>query len=149
MKSIFNQADNQEIINRINQLSLDSKRQWGKMSVDQMLSHCIAPIDFAFGHTEMKANFLMRLLGKMVKSKMLKSETFKKDSPTAPSFIRKDHYDFEATKSELIEKIQRFEKEGHAVIKNQKHPFFGMMTYNEWDHLHYMHLNHHLTQFGV
>lgn len=149
MKSIFNQADNQEIINRINQLTPESKGKWGKMSVDQMLSHCIAPIDFAFGNTEIKVNFLMQLLGRIVKGKMLKSETFKKDSPTAPSFIRKDHYDFEATKNELIEKVQRFGKEGHSVIKNQKHPFFGTMTYNEWDRLHYMHLNHHLIQFGV
>ena len=149
MKSIFNASDNQEIINRIESLSPESKALWGKMTVDQMLSHCIAPIDIAFGNSSFKANFLMRLLGKMVKGKMLKQDVFNKNSPTAPSFIRSDKYDFEATKKELIGKIKQFEKEGHAVIKNQKHPFFGTMTYDEWDHLHYMHLNHHLQQFGV
>jgi len=149
MKSIFNPTDNNEIISRINALSPESKAKWGKMSVDQMLSHCIAPIDIAFGNSSLKANFLMQILGKMVKAKMLKQDVFKKSSPTAPSFIRTGNYDFEATKNELIGKIQQFEKEGHAVIKNTKHPFFGTMTYEEWDHLQFMHLNHHLKQFGV
>ena len=149
MKSIFNPTDNQEIISRINSLNPESQAKWGKMTVDQMLSHCIAPIDVAFGNSNLKANFLMRILGKMVKAKMLKQAVFKKSSPTAPSFIRTGKYDFEATKNELIEKIQQFEKEGHAVIKNTKHPFFGTMTYEEWDRLQFMHLNHHLQQFGV
>lgn len=149
MKSIFNQSDNQEIINRINQLTPESQAKWGKMTVDQMLSHCIAPIDVAFGNLNLKANFFMQILGKMVKAKMLKSDVFKKNSPTAPKFIRTGKYDFEATKNELIGKIQQFEKEGHAVIKNPKHPFFGEMTYAEWDRLQFMHLNHHLEQFGV
>ena len=149
MKSIFNQTDNQEIISRFNLLHPESKALWGKMSVDQMLSHCIAPIDVAFGNTSLKANFLMQILGKMVKAKMLKQVVFKKSTATAPSFIRTGNYDFETTKNELIGKIQQFEKEGHAVIKNQKHPFFGFMTYEEWDHLQFMHLNHHLEQFGV
>ncbi len=149
MKSIFNQTDNQEIISRIQALSPESKALWGKMSVDQMLSHCIAPIDIAFGNSNLKANFLMQILGKMVKAKMLKQDVFKKNSPTAPSFIRTGNYDFETTKNELIRKIQQFEKEGHAVIKNTKHPFFGTMTHEEWDRLQFMHLNHHLQQFGV
>ena len=149
MKSIFNTTDNQEIIARINSLNPESQAKWGKMTVDQMLSHCIAPIDVAFGNSNLKANFFMQILGKMVKAKMLKQAVFKKSSPTAPSFIRTDKYDFEATKNELIGKIQQFEKDGHAVIKNTKHPFFGVMTYEEWDQLQLMHLNHHLEQFGV
>ncbi len=105
MSSIYNKTDNDLIISRINQLSPEAKAQWGKMTVDQMLSHCQAPMDFAFGKTPMKANFLMRLLGKMVKGKMLKSKEFKKNSPTAPAFIRKGTYDFEQTKNGLIERI--------------------------------------------
>ena len=39
MKDIFNQMDVGEILNRIDQLSPNSKPQWGKMDVAQMLSH--------------------------------------------------------------------------------------------------------------
>jgi len=149
MSSIYDKADNDLIISRIHNLSPESKAQWGKMTVDQMLSHCQAPMDFAFGNTPMKTNFMMRLLGKMIKGKMLKSKEFKKNSPTAPAFIRTENYDFEETRNGLIERINIFSDLGIKAIKTTKHPFFGEMSYDEWSQLHTMHLDHHLRQFGV
>ncbi len=148
MPSIFNSEDNQEIIERINKLNPNSERQWGKMSVDQMMSHCIAPIDIAFGNKQLKANFLFQLLGRMIKKKLINAPRFLKNSPTAPDFIRKDSYDFDKTKLELLEKVKKFQV-GTQVIKTKKHPFFGLMTDQEWDSLQWKHLDHHLRQFGV
>lgn len=148
MASIFNPNDNQDLINRINQLSPQSNRQWGKMTVDQMMSHCIAPIDIAFGNTQLKANFLFQLLGRLIKKKIINAPVFGKNSPTAPDFIRKDKYDFDKTKSELIEKVKMFQ-DGTKVIKTNRHPFFGPMSSQDWDNLQWKHLDHHLRQFGV
>ncbi len=149
MKSVYNPSDNDAFIARINLLTKDSQPLWGKMTVGQMLSHCQAPIDVAFGDLQLRSNFIMRLMGKLFKNKILNSAEFKKNSPTAPDFIRKDAYDFESTKSELIRKFRQFAELGHQSIKSNKHPFFGVMTYEEWDKLHSMHLDHHLKQFGV
>ena len=147
MKSIYNTTDNSELVQRINQLNPDTKAQWGKMSVDQMLMHTNAASEVAFGKKELKINFLMKLVGKMMKNKVFNSE-FKKNSPTAPEFIFKDSYDFENTKNELIKNIQLLE-DGHITIKVMDHPFWGKMTYEDWDKLMYKHLDHHLKQFGV
>lgn len=149
MSSIYNKEDNEIIISRINKLTPESKGLWGKMTVNQMLSHCQAPMDFVFGNTPMKANFLMQLLGKIFKTKILNSNEFKKNSPTAPSFIRTEIYDFHDTKKGLIERINRFSDLGQSAIKTTKHPFFGEMNYEEWSKLQTMHLDHHLKQFGV
>jgi uncharacterized protein DUF1569 len=149
MPSIFDQKDNQELINRINKLQPITLSQWGKMTVDQMMSHCIAPIDVALGNKHLKANFMFSLLGRMIKKKIINAPRFKKDSPTAPDFIRKGTYDFDATKSELIAKIKSFSDEGPQVIKTHKHPFFGPMSNEDWDNLQWKHLDHHLRQFGV
>ena len=149
MSSIYNKSDNDLVIERINKLTPESQRLWGKMTVDQMLSHCQAPFDFTFGNTPMKANFFMRLIGKMLKGKVLGGTDFKKDSPTAPSFIRTGNYDFEETKKGLIERINVFSNLGQDAIKTTNHPFFGEMNYDEWSKLHTMHLDHHLKQFGV
>ncbi|TBX69990.1 DUF1569 domain-containing protein [Flavobacterium silvisoli] len=149
MSSIYSKTDNDLIITRINQLTPESKALWGKMTVDQMLSHCQAPLDFTFGHTPMKANFIMRLFGKMLKGKVFNSNEFKKNSPTAPAFIRTAHYDFDQTKNELIQKIEVFSNLGKDAIKTTNHPFFGELTYDEWSKMHTMHLDHHLKQFGV
>ncbi|MFN3753635.1 DUF1569 domain-containing protein [Flavobacterium sp.] len=149
MSSIFSKVDNDVIISRIHQLTPESKALWGKMTVDQMLSHCQAPLDFAFGKTPMKANFLMRIIGKLARNKILNSKEYHKNSPTAPAFIRKETYDFEAAKQGLIERINIFSELGQKAIKTTKHPFFGEMTYEEWSKMHTMHLDHHLRQFGV
>ena len=149
MKSIYNADDNQEIIERINKLTPESQAQWGKMNAAQMLSHCQAPMDVAFGNLNLKANFFMQLLGKMFKNKILNSAEFKKDSPTAPAFIRNNECDFEQSKADLINKINRFSEFGEKAIKTTKHPFFGEMKLSEWDRLQSMHLDHHMRQFGV
>jgi Protein of unknown function (DUF1569) len=147
MKSIYNPTDNSELVQRINQLNLNSKAQWGKMSVDQMLKHTNAASEVAFGKQELKINFLMKLVGKLLKNKVFNSE-FKKNSPTAPEFIFKDSYDFETSKNELIKNVQLLQ-DGHTTIKVMNHPFWGKMTYEDWDKLMYKHLDHHLRQFGV
>jgi hypothetical protein len=147
MKSIFIPEDNQIIISRINSLTPENKAQWGKMSVDQMFKHCTEAVNVAFGVNELKVNFLMKLFGKMLKNKVLNSE-FQKNSPTAKEFIFTDKYDFEASKKELIAAFSKF-SEGHQSIKLTKHPFWGKMTYEDWDKLMWKHLDHHLKQFGA
>lgn len=149
MNSIYDNVANEAMITRINKLNPDSKALWGKMKVDQMLSHCIALIDLAIGNSEIKVNFMIRIFGRLLKKKIVNSNEFKKNSLTAPSFIRKKDYDFEKTKSDLINKFSSFSKLKHQAIKNTKHPIFGKMGYEEWDKLQWMHLDHHLKQFGV
>ena len=149
MASIFDKNDNNLIISRINALTPETQPLWGKMNVGQMLSHCQAPIDVAFGDAKLRSNFVFLLLGRIFKKKILAAPKFKKNSMTEPSFIRTGVYDFEKTKTELIAKITRFADEGTTCIKIDKHPFFGKMTFEEWDNLQWKHLNHHLKQFGV
>lgn len=148
MKNIFDKNENQDMLSRINLLTPNTKALWGKMTVDQMLSHCIAPIDVGLGNIELKISFPMRILGRMMKKLWLDSPEFKKNSPTAPQFIRKETYDFDATKSELTQKVQKL-GEGFQVIQIKTHPFWGKLSEADWNNLQWKHLDHHLRQFGV
>lgn len=71
MGSIYEKADNEAIIARINSLTPESKALWGKMTVDQMCKHCNASIQIAFGTKELKTNFLLRILGRLIKKQSL------------------------------------------------------------------------------
>ena len=39
MKNLYNEADKNEILNRLENLKVDAVRQWGKMNIVQMLAH--------------------------------------------------------------------------------------------------------------
>jgi hypothetical protein len=147
MSSIFNKSENEAIIARINSLTTESKALWGKMTVDQMCKHCTSAINVAFDKQDVKVNFLMRFLGKILKNKVFNSE-FKRNSPTAKEFVFTNHYDLEIAKKEFIESFSQF-AQGPQTIKVMNHPFWGKMTYEDWDKLMWRHVDHHLKQFGV
>ena len=40
MKNLFDQSTREEILHRLHMLQPETKAQWGKMNVGQMLAHC-------------------------------------------------------------------------------------------------------------
>jgi len=146
MKNLFNQADKQEIINRINTLTPESKRQWGEMDVAQMLKHCTKPLELALTNPKPARNFIGRLIGPMAKNAVFGPKPFKKGSYTPKEFKIVTQEDFEIQKKALLELIDKFKAEN---ITDKVHPFFGKTNDKEWGEGQYKHLDHHLTQFGV
>jgi hypothetical protein len=149
MKSIFNLDDKNDILNRIDELHPNSKPMWGKMSVSQMLAHCIKPTKISSGEIEGKQRLIGKLFGSMAKKQMLIDGPMKKNLPTDASFIVKSDPDFYESQKELKEAIQSLYETDKTALLHRKHPFFGKMTVDEWGVLNYKHYDHHLRQFGV
>ena len=85
MKSVFDTTTREELITRINSLSLQSKTQWGKMNVFQMVRHCILCDEMMMGKKQVKRVFIGRLLGRMLLKNILKDDKpFGENAPTSP-----------------------------------------------------------------
>lgn len=150
MPSLFNKADCEMYIERINKLNPQSKPQWGKMNVAQMLAHCTAPLKMAHGEIKSKRGLISILFGKSAKKKYVNSPApFPKELPTDPNFKFPSAHDFESEKQKLIKQLRTFCEKGAGGIDKQPHSFFGQMTPSEWDFLQAKHLDHHLSQFGA
>ena len=150
MKNIFDPEVHEELINRINKLSPDTKAQWGKMSVDQMLAHCCVAYEMAYTNKHPKPNaFLRFLLKTFVKNGVVNEKPYPKNSRTAPQFIISERKDFEDEKNRLISYIQKTFDYGPNYFDGKESISFGPMTTQEWSNQFYKHLDHHLTQFGV
>ncbi len=149
MKSVFNPSDNREILDRIATLRPDSRSEWGKMGIAQMLAHTNITIRVAFGDVKLKRSFLGMLIGSVAKKSFTGTKPFERNSPTDKHFIMKDQYNFEEEKRQLLELVGRFAKTGPSGLTNEAHPFFGTMNTQEWDALMWNHLDHHLRQFGA
>ncbi|RZJ27355.1 MAG: DUF1569 domain-containing protein [Flavobacterium sp.] len=149
MENIFDQKANESILARLEKITAETKALWGKMSAAQMMWHCQKPIDVLTGKLLLKGGLLGFLFGKMAKNNFLKMKGFSKSSPTHPRFRSNDSPEFEKEKATLIAMVSALGKLGDESIMIDKHPFFGPMTNQEWGMLMYLHLDHHLKQFGA
>jgi hypothetical protein len=150
MSNLFNADDKNDIINRIDELHPNSKPFWGKMSVSQMLLHCVQPIEVAMGRGSLKQSFLGKLIGKRFKNKMVRDDyQFRKNLPTPKSFVIKSEPDFYISQQTLKNAIEEMFNADKKEMEARPHPFFGKMTEREWGVLAFKHLDHHLKQFGV
>jgi len=150
MKNLFDVATADEVKTRIAQLTPQSERQWGKMTVTQMVEHCSRGVEMATGDKKLPRVFVGRLLGPMVKRMALGNDKpMQKNSPTAPALVVNDEPEFVMAQERLLELVDRFATAGPAGCTTHPHAFFGKLKPEEWAELMYKHLGHHLRQFGV
>ncbi|MBX9784524.1 MAG: DUF1569 domain-containing protein [Chitinophagaceae bacterium] len=148
VKSLFDKAAYEGILQRLNHLSADSARQWGKMTAAQMLTHCKEAFKVPLTSKPLKKHPLS-IIGWMFKKVLYSDNPYKQSLPTAPNFIVKDERDFEKEKAEMLSIVKAFHEKGAAGIGDKVHPMFGKLTADQWGRSMWKHLDHHLRQFGV
>jgi hypothetical protein len=138
-----------EILRRLKTLSPEAARQWGKMSVTQMLWHVNEAMEGALGRIEMDAMKLPIPLPRAVLKFMVLNLPWGKGAPTLKRWVpQSDNYDFASEHARCVRLV------GEIASKPlddawPDSPTLGRMTGSEVSRLQAKHLNHHLTQFGV
>ena len=137
MKNIFNISDQAEILNRLEKLNYQSVDQSGKMNAEQMLTHCIQPLQVVIGDIKEQSN----LIG------FIKKVIFSRNnvSIAAPDT-------FEMKKKDLKVVFEKLINGGKSIVLKDKlpsFPFSGKITADKWSQMHYDHIDHHLRLFGV
>ena len=149
MKQLFDAEVRAEVIKRINSLETSSTALWGKMSVHQMVKHCIIWDEWVQGtHKPVYKQLLIGwIFGRMaLKGNVKDDRPIKKNMPTGRDFtVKEEGGDLEVLKSAWIALLG-----GYAHYSNPAfvHDFFGRMTRDEIGIFAYKHADHHL-QFGV
>lgn len=148
MKTLMVPGDRQEILERLRTLKPDSARRWGRMSAHQAICHlndsflgvlgekAVSPATSWFHRSVMK---WVALNTPMPWPKDLKTrpEMDQAVGGTAP-------IDFELDRQKLCALTERFAQ----AAQWSPHPIFGSMLPKEWMRWGYLHMDHHLRQFG-
>ncbi|AOM80243.1 DUF1569 domain-containing protein [Pedobacter steynii] len=150
MKTIFDPATRQELIERIDALNENNSALWGKMNVFQMAKHCTIWDEWVLGknnHTY-KQEFLGKIFGKMaLKSNTKNDKPLGKGMPAGKGFtVKEKEGDLKTQKTiwtKSVADYEDFSNEGFV------HDFFGKMTKEQIGIFAYKHADHHLRQFGV
>lgn len=140
-----------EIIGRVDRLTPDTQRLWGKMDVAQMLAHLCVTYEMIYEpERHKKPGVLMRTVLKFAAKPIVTSEkSYGKNKPTAAPFKIVSKRDFEVEKARLVDYIRRTQALGEAEFEGRESMSFGALTATEWNNMMYKHLDHHLSQFGV
>jgi hypothetical protein len=149
MHTLFDPGDRQSVLGRLEGLQPGAERQWGKMSVGQMLAHCSIAMEVATGETPRKQALIGKIFAPFVRSSLLGEKPFSRNSPTDPTFIVTDEKDFDAEKQRLTRLVNTFCESGPEKASSHTHSFLGRLRGEEWGVMMYKHIDHHLRQFGA
>jgi len=155
--SLSNSAIKEQIVERLRKIQPDSSRQWGRMTVNQMICHLCDSFRVTMGIKPWKTSRIsitpIPLPRRFVKWLALdlsipwargvktRPEVDAERGGTTPTELDQD-------KAELCALLDRFTRQPRD-FEWQPHPMFGAMSDADWMRWGYLHMDHHLRQFGA
>lgn len=152
MKTLDDPNSRTEIAERLKKLTPDSPRQWGKMTPNQMICHLSDAFRTALNQRTVKsiANPFSRTVMKYFA--LYAPLRWPHGLPTMPENDQmKDGTPpdvFHSDRAELLRLLNRF-CDPSLTFEGVSHPLFGNMSATQWRRWAYLHMDHHLRQFGV
>ncbi len=147
MKTIFDETTRDELIRRINALNVNSKAQWGKMNLNQMLKHCIFWDESVLGRRKLKQPLMGKLFGRFFIRKLIKDDTPLPHSLPSVDELKIEegiNSDLSAEKKKWISLINEYRKLSNHTYEL---PFFGQVKKEDAGYVDYKNTDHHLRQF--
>jgi len=147
-KSVLNKKAVEKLLDRLDNLQVNHKALWGKMSPVEMLLHCnLANKQVLVWNKPVRPGSFKQKIFKFIGLEIL--PRFPKNTKSAKQFItsaRIDDKEFLEQKSVYRELLSSFSIGDKTLTA--PHPYFGPLNTSEWGRVMWKHMDHHLRQFG-
>ncbi len=138
------------MFSRIHNLRPDSAARWGMMNAGSMLQHCRLITESMMRQKEavQAPSLKQRIIRSLILNGIIKLPQGRPmPKHIADQMAAAGIGEFESEKAGLQQALRTFSAfEGPM---NGAHPFFGKMSRKDWGRFAWVHLDHHLRQFGV
>ncbi|PWU11536.1 MAG: hypothetical protein C5B51_02500 [Terriglobia bacterium] len=152
MKHLGQPAVRLQLLNRLTALRPSMRPHWGSMTAHGMICHLADSFRVAMGerYASPATGVLQRSIMKWAalyvplhwpKGIRTRPEVEQGNGGTLPEDFRQDHAD-------LIRLVETFAEPPFRFLRSA-HPIFGSMREWEWLRWGFLHMDHHLRQFGV
>jgi hypothetical protein len=153
VKTLARPRDKAEILRRLEAVRPDSARRWGRMSPHQMVCHLSDAFRMATGakHVSAATSPLQRTVVKWLAlyaplpwraGILTRPEIDQEGGGTRPRGFAED-----VAQLEMLVEIVATAPPG--TLDARPHPIFGRMSHAAWLRWGYLHMDHHLRQFGA
>lgn len=148
MPTLFDKPTADQVLARVGRHTATSQRQWGKMSVSQMLKHMSTAFSVPINKIQLPKDKLYYIAANPFTRWVMINvmPVWPKNMATVDAFIVKDDPAFDKSKADFLQAFNEF------LVSQDfsgSHPAFGVMPKEQWGQAMYIHLDHHLRQFGV
>jgi hypothetical protein len=134
---------------RLQSLSPDATRRWGKMNAHQMLLHLCDASDAVMRRRDWpKLRRKPSSLVKFIVLHVLRGIPRNVTTSSNPAGKSVDRANFSNDVQRAIAAMRELSNAAPETFA-AAHPAFGKMTHREWLHWAYLHTDHHLRQFGA
>lgn len=139
-----------EILERLERVGPDSPRQWGRMNAHPMVCHLADSFRGAMGERPL-SSVKPPLPPGIIKFIALRLPIqWQHGLPTRPEIDQEvggtRPTEFAVDVATLQSLVGRFVSDPSSILP--AHPFFGPMSHSDWMRWGYLHMDHHLRQFG-
>ena len=155
MKTLAREGDRAELLHRLTTLRPDNARRWGRMTPHQMVCHLNdafrmslgeKPVTHVGGLKSLLFRTVIRWMALYLPARwppgiVTRPELDQQIGGTRPGAFAADVADLE----HLIGVVAR----QPPAARCPPHPLFGRMSRRTWLRWGYLHVDHHLRQFGV
>jgi hydroxymethylglutaryl-CoA reductase len=142
----------EEINTALNQLKVDAKPLWGKMSPQHMVEHLKLAVNISNGTQNVEVFTEERMIP-IQKRFLLSSRPLPKlfiNPAIGENLLPLEFNDIDSAKDALVNEIKKYEDFFNTnPDSTQAHPVFGKLNKHEWDVFHKKHFEHHFAQFGI
>ncbi len=152
MKSLINLQCKQEIRVRLAKIRPDSQRRWGRMTASQMICHLDDCFLGVMGDRPMEIPRGLSL-GPVIKWVALYAPMqWPQGATTRPEFDQilgggTPPTQFDVNVRQLLDSMEKFTIQPRT-FQLRLHPIFKSMSERDWMRWGYLHMDHHLRQFG-
>jgi hypothetical protein len=151
VKTLAHPRDKAEVLDRLREVRPESERRWGRMTAHQMVCHLCDGFRMGMGEKPVSdaTGPLQRTIVKWVALHapvrwpagiLTRPEIDQECGGTRPADFAADVAQLEALVDLVTAPSKRFDW--------PRHPIFGRMSEADWLRWGYLHMDHHLRQFG-
>ncbi len=152
MKTLARERDKDELLRRLKSVRPDSVRQWGRMSAHEMICHLSDAFRMGIGQKPVSRadGLFQRTMLKWVC--LYVPVLWPRGVPTVPEIDQRlggtTPLDFASDVAQLASLVELVTAQPRD-FNWQSHPIFGSMSERAWLRWGYLHVDHHLRQFGA
>jgi uncharacterized protein DUF1569 len=146
MPSLRDPNTRNTLIQRLQRLTPSTRPKWGKFDAPHMVCHLNDAMAVSLGELSTTSMNKKAFQCFPLKHLVIYVVPFPKGAQAPPDMLSSVPDAFDADLKQLFDRMERIAAAPDAP--GPEHPLFGPLSNEEWNVLHWKHIEHHLKQFG-